>query len=114
MSSNENKSSDAVKSEAAFSNKQRAYLKRLFAIQRIDLHRLLASEISVAIEKQVSRVSVERDALLDSRQVCILLNCSRRKLDHLVSGGELKPIRIGRKRLFARHVIDQFIRNSAL
>ena len=43
---------------------------------------------------------------LDTKQACEALNCSVRKLDQLVAGGDLRPLRLGRKRLFPRQQIE--------
>ena len=41
------------------------------------------------------------------------LSVSIRKLDELVSAGEIKPIAIGRKRVFTREAVDTFLRRAA-
>ena len=52
-----------------------------------------------------------RPAVYDTRQTAHYLNISVRKLDELVAARELRPLRIGRKRLFPVAQLDGFLRS---
>lgn len=62
----------------------------------------------------LKNTQAEAQAPLDSKQACKRLNCSRRKLDELVALGELRPLRLGRKRLFPAEQLEAFLRKCAL
>ena len=51
--------------------------------------------------------------VLDFRQAAKYLRISVRKLDELQAAGEVRPIRIGRKRLFHRDQLDALLRRAA-
>lgn len=61
----------------------------------------------------IREAHIEAQAPLDSSEACKRLNCSRRKLDELVATGELRPLRIGRKRLFPIEQLEAFLRRCA-
>ena len=67
------------------------------------------------IKSMIVDMSASKDisAPLDSSQAAARLNVSRRKLDELVAGGHLRPLRIGRKRLFPQTQLDCFLRQCA-
>ncbi|MEX2400552.1 MAG: excisionase family DNA-binding protein [Rhodothermales bacterium] len=50
---------------------------------------------------------------LDAKQAACYVNISLRKLDELQAAGELRPIRIGRKRLFLREQLDALLKRAA-
>lgn len=52
--------------------------------------------------------------VLDSRQAAAYINISLRKLDELCAGGDLRPVRIGRKRLFPREQLHSLLKRAAL
>ncbi len=64
------------------------------------------------IRSMIVGMSASKDisAPLDSAQAAGRLNISRRKLDELVAGGHLRPLRVGRKRLFPQEQLDSFLR----
>ena len=65
------------------------------------------------IREELHSRGPEAEAPYDSEQAATRLNISRRKLDELVAAGTLRPIRIGRKRLFPREQLDAFLRQAA-
>lgn len=80
------------------------------------LARVVREEIEALkqeIEESRQQQAEEAQAVLDTRQTCTRLNVSPRKLDQLVAAGYLKPIRIGRKRLFPVTQIDGLLRQAA-
>ena len=52
--------------------------------------------------------------VLDARQAARYINISLRKLDELCAGGELRPLRIGRKRLFPREQLHGLLKRAAI
>lgn len=53
----------------------------------------------------------EPPLLLDSKATAAALSISPRKLDELVAERRLRPVRIGRKRLFPRGQVEGFVRD---
>lgn len=51
--------------------------------------------------------------VLDAKQAAQYINISLRKLDELCAGGELRPVRIGRKRLFPREQLHGLLKRAA-
>lgn len=51
---------------------------------------------------------------LDFRQSAQYLNISPRKLDDLVANGDIRPLRIGRKRLFMREQLLSLLKRAAV
>lgn len=49
---------------------------------------------------------------LNSRQAARFINISPRKLDELCASGDLKPSRIGKKRLFTRDQLTGLLRRA--
>ena len=56
--------------------------------------------------------SAVQPAVYNSRQAATYLNVSARTLDSLVSAGKLRPLYIGRKRLFSVAQLDAFLRQA--
>lgn len=75
--------------------------------QRLAPH--LAERCAQAIQDALSAAGPP-DALRDTEEACAFLNVSRRKFEQLVAEGQLRPIRIGRKRLFTQDQLDAFVR----
>lgn len=74
------------------------------------LHEEVPDLIRTTIRDELDLKSLEAQRPLDTSQACMLLNISARKLDQLVASGQLRPLRIGRKRLFPREQLDAFLR----
>ena len=73
-----------------------------------ELRQLIRTEVRHALER------VENGPRTFTRkQAADRLSVSIRKLDELVSEGHLKPISIGRKRVFTRECIESFLRRAA-
>lgn len=73
-----------------------------------ELRRIIRTEVRHALER------VENGPQTFTRkQAADRLSVSIRKLDELVSEGHLKPISIGRKRVFTRECIESFLRRAA-
>ena len=53
----------------------------------------------------------EPPLLLDSKATAAALSISPRKLDQLVAENRIRPVRIGRKRLFPRGQVEGFVRD---
>ena len=51
--------------------------------------------------------------VLDAKQAASYINISLRKLDELCAGGDLRPVRIGRKRLFPREQLHGLLKRAA-
>ena len=90
----------------SFTPEQRAFLISLFEAFRKELVQDLHDEID-SLKKEADLKAL---ALLDTHQTCELLNISSRKLDQLIGEGELRPLRIGTKRLFSPSQIESFLR----
>ena len=82
----------------------------LVAFLRSFLKDELPDVIAGVIREELGLLRQAADAPLDSRQAAARLNISLRKLDELVAGGDLRPLRLGRKRLFPQAQIDAFLR----
>lgn len=51
--------------------------------------------------------------VLDANQAAQYINISKRKLDELCAGGDLRPVRIGRKRLFPKEQLQGLLKRAA-
>lgn len=60
-----------------------------------------------------STVEIE-PIVYDARQAARYINISLRKLDELCAGGDLRPVRIGRKRLFPREQLQGLLKRAAV
>lgn len=85
----------------------------LVAFLRSFLKDELPDLIGNIIHDKIGELNRKEKAPLDTKQACRRLNISRRKLDELVAAGKLRPIRIGRKRLFPEEQLDAFLRQAA-
>ena len=85
------------------------FIARQFKELRDDLSRLIADIIRDELREQHT-VQPEN---YDSKEAATYLNISPRKLDELVAGGYLKPLRIGRKRLFPVEQLRGLLRAAA-
>lgn len=70
----------------------------------------LPDVIAGVVREELDVLKQETEAPLDSRQAAARLNVSIRKLDELVAAGELRPLRLGRKRLFPQAQLESFLR----
>ena len=52
--------------------------------------------------------------VLNSREAARYIGISLRKLDELCAGGDLRPVRIGRKRLFPREQLHGLLKRAAV
>lgn len=66
-----------------------------------------------AMREELQSRSIEDEAPLDAKDAAKRLNISLRKLDELVADRQIRPLRIGQKRLFPREQLDSFLRNLA-
>jgi len=53
-------------------------------------------------------------AALDAKQSAAFLNVSLRKFDELCANGDLRPLRIGKKRLFMREQLLSLLKRAAV
>ena len=74
----------------------------------------ICKAVREVVREELRAYEPEAEAPYDSDQAATRLNISRRKLDELVAAGKLRPIRIGRKRLFPREQLDAFLRQAAV
>ncbi len=77
-----------------------------------DLRRAIADVVGEAVREALRGSSETPDAtkLLDSRTAADQLNVSLRTLDRIVASGDLRPVRIGRRRFFHVETVDAFVR----
>lgn len=85
------------------------FIARQFKALRDDLPHLIADVIREELREQ----QTVRPENYDSKETATYLNISPRKLDELVAGGYLKPLRIGRKRLFPVEQLQGLLRQAA-
>lgn len=82
-----------------------------------DVVEQIAEAIRTVLERELRDVVLGRspsaESPLDTKQTCQRLNISPRKLDELVALGELRPLRVGRKRLFPQEQLTAFLRRCA-
>lgn len=66
------------------------------------------------IQKHLDALSASQtpDPLWDVDEVAAYLGVSRRTVDTLIAGGEIKPMRVGRQRRFHRKAIDAYLRST--
>lgn len=62
------------------------------------------------VEIQEHNKAVMRRRLLDMREVAAILHVGRSTAFGLVASGELRSVRIGRRRLVSEDALDEFIR----
>jgi excisionase family DNA binding protein len=76
-----------------------------------DLRQAIADVVGVAVREALSeRGGSQRTDLLDASTAAQRLGVSLRTLDRIVASGELRPVRIGRRRFFHVETVDAFIR----
>lgn len=75
-----------------------------------DLLREFAPLLAQLIREELAKAGDHQDPPLDTDQACRRLNISRRKLDDLVAAREIRPLRIGRKRLFPVSQLEAFLK----
>jgi excisionase family DNA binding protein len=77
-----------------------------------DLRRAIADVVGEAVREALRGSNEQADAsrLLDSRTVAQRLGVSARTLDRIVASGDLRPVRIGRRRFFHVETVDAFVR----
>ena len=80
---------------------------------KFPLREQIGEVVREAVRAELSNHRPQPEALLDSKQARAWLNISPRKLDEIVAAGKLRPLRIGRKRLFPVAQVEGFLRECA-
>ena len=93
--------------------RERQFLTSFAASVSQEIADSLGNCIRSEIEEALNTSLHDAKAPLDSKQACERLNCSLRKLDQLVAEGKLRPLRLGRKRLFPLEQLEGFLRRCA-
>jgi excisionase family DNA binding protein len=83
-----------------------------FAIEALEAY--LGTLVDCLIQKHLDALSASQtpDPLWDVDEVAAYLGVSRRTVDTLIAGGEIKPMRVGRQRRFHRKAIDAYLRST--
>jgi len=83
----------------------------IHALQQID--RKLDHLEEVVTSSTEHENGVGASDLLDVKAVARRLNISVRTVESLIAEGQLKPLRIGRKRLFTSEAVETYLRSCA-
>lgn len=88
-------------------------LRALARALRIEIASLRTDISALQEELEATRAAEDPDRLIDLDEAAELLGISRRSLATLVHDGEIRSLKIGRRRLIPRRALDAYIRRKA-